>query len=164
MSMTPQESTVLQFSAVPEGSALAAALTSRESILQMTRQAEEAVLRPADCGCWSHSLRAALASRMARQHALADLADHYRGSIKDSDCLPLADPDQDGEAQGQAVLIRFMDGVSQQPREVEAADIAQLQAAGISDADIVKLTELNAFMAYQLRLVAGLALVAGATA
>ena len=38
-----------------------------------------------------------------------------------------------------------------------------LQGAGISDADIVRLCELNAFLAYQFRLIAGLRLLSGAT-
>ena len=45
-----------------------------------------------------------------------------------------------------------------------AADVSDLQRAGISDADIVRLAELVAFMAYQLRLVAGLRLMAGGAA
>ena len=40
-------------------------------------------------------------------------------------------------------------------------DIADLQAAGVADADIVRLAELNAFLAYQIRVIAGLRLMQG---
>jgi uncharacterized protein YciW len=55
-----------------------------------------------------------------------------------------------------------MDKVAAHTREVEAGDIAGLQAAGVADADIVRLAELNAFLAYQVRLIAGLRLMRGA--
>ena len=46
-------------------------------------------------------------------------------------------------------------------REITAEDIRILQDDGISDADIVRLTELIAFVAYQARLVIGLSLLSG---
>ena len=47
-------------------------------------------------------------------------------------------------------------------RDVGAADILALQAAGVSDANIVRLAELNAFFAYQFRVIAGLRLIRSA--
>ena len=43
----------------------------------------------------------------------------------------------------------------------DESKFAALKAAGTTDADIVRLCELNAFLAYQLRLVAGLKLMTG---
>jgi uncharacterized protein YciW len=54
-----------------------------------------------------------------------------------------------------------MDKVTKETRNVEAEDIATLQNAHVSDADIVRLAELNSFMAYQIRLIAGLRLMKG---
>jgi uncharacterized protein YciW len=42
---------------------------------------------------------------------------------------------------------------------VVADDVASLRAAGVSDADIVRLCELVAFVAYQSRVLAGLRLM-----
>ena len=42
------------------------------------------------------------------------------------------------------------------------AQLDALKSAGIADADIVRLAELNAFLAYQIRLIAGLKLMQGA--
>ena len=45
------------------------------------------------------------------------------------------------------------------PREIRAEDIEALKTAGVADPDIVRLCELNAFLAYEIRLVAGLRLL-----
>ena len=50
---------------------------------------------------------------------------------------------------------------SQLDRDVTEEDIKTLQKAGVKDPDIVRLAELNSFMAYQIRLIAGLRLLKG---
>ena len=60
--------------------------------------------------------------------------------------------------------MAFVDKVANDTRNIDAQDIAGLQTAGVSDADIVRLCELVAFLAYQLRVVAGLRLMTGAAA
>ncbi|MEV8468372.1 hypothetical protein AB0T83_16470 [Fluviibacterium sp. DFM31] len=137
----------------------AVAVMLRANILEMTQTAEEAVLAPADCGAWPADLRAALASRIARLNRMDAVADRYAGRMTGTAHADLTDPGQDGAAEGLAEVVAFMDNVAVQTRDIAAADIAGLQAAGISDADIVRLCELNAFLAYQLRLIAGLRLM-----
>ena len=138
---------------------LVAALEMRANILDLTQQAEDAVLRPDDPGGWSHAQRAAMAARIARLNDDTALADHYGGAV---DAAPMADPGWQGEDKRTRAALRFMDAMARDPRDMEAVDIARLLQAGIDDADIVRLSELNAFLAYQLRLVAGLRLLTGA--
>ena len=57
----------------------------------------------------------------------------------------------------------YRDNISVRAYDGTAGDIAALQSAGIADADIVRLAELNAFLAYQIRVVAGLRLIGGAS-
>jgi uncharacterized protein YciW len=45
------------------------------------------------------------------------------------------------------------------PREATRQDIEALKVVGLSEADIVRLSELAAFVNYQLRVVAGLKLL-----
>ena len=45
-----------------------------------------------------------------------------------------------------------------------AQAVETLKAAGVAEADIVRLCELNAFMSYQARVLAGLAILKGASA
>ncbi len=139
-----------------------AALGARAGILAMTDAAETAVLRPQVPGAWSHALRAALAARCARLCGLDDLAADYAAAASGDPAAALADPAEDGGALGLAHVTRFMDLVAARPRDVAATDIAELQAAGVTDADIVRLAELNAFLAYRLRLAAGLRLLEAA--
>ena len=139
-----------------------AALQARAAVLAMTVEAEAAVLRPRDPGAWSHALRAALAARSARLHGLDDLAEGYAATASGDPAASLADPAEDGAALGLVHVARFMDRVAAAPRDVTAADIAGLQAAGVADADIVRLAELNAFLAYRFRLAVGLRLLEAA--
>lgn len=157
--MAMESSTAVRYSAIQEDSPVMEALQARSNVLQMTQQAEDAVLRPVDCGAWSHSLRAALAARIAINNGLAELASNYAAMITDDDCRAIADTGNDGSAENLAHVVAFMDSVAVCPRDVVDTDIRTLQENGVSDADIVRLTELNAFMAYQVRLIAGLKLL-----
>ena len=153
--------TVLSLAEIgPEGP-LAEAVTLRQTIFEMTGAAEAAVLRPAETGRWSHALRAALAARISAlngETALAAMYGEAAGAF-----APLADPSQDGTAQGLAPVLAFMDKVATQTRDVTAEDIALLQGE-VADADIVRLCELNAFLAYQIRVLVGLRLMTEARA
>ena len=153
------ETTALRFAGVMTDAAVGAAVEGRANIFEMTQAAEEAVLRPKDKGPWSHELRAALAARIVALNAETDLAACYAegaGAFAD-----LADPANDGAAHGLAEVVDFMDKVAVDTRNVVATDISGLQATGVADADIVRLAELNAFLAYQIRLIAGLRLMKG---
>ena len=157
--MVMENSTAVRYSALHDNSPVRDALEARNNILQMTQQAEDAVLKPIDSGRWSHSLRAALAARIATQNDLAELAGHYASMVSDETCRSITDVNDGGDSQGLGYVVSFMDRVAVRPRDVVNTDISTLQANGVSDADIVKLTELNAFMAYQVRLVAGLKMI-----
>lgn len=158
--MTAATNTILQASGVEDGSDLAAVIAGRGNIFEMTQRAEEAVLRPRETGAFSHQLRAAIAARIARQAGDAALADLYRGDAEEF--ADLAQPEATGTAQGLGPVLTFVDRVSNQTRDIAPEDIAILQAGGISDADIVRLCEIVAFLAYQLRVAAGLRLMQGA--
>lgn len=143
---------------IGETGPVADAVALRSSIFEMTAAAESAVLQPKESGRWPHALRAALASRIATLNGDKDLAARYIGEA--GGYAPLANPDIDGEAEGLGPVIAFMDKVTAETRDVAAPDIAKLQSVGVADADIVRLCELNAFLAYQLRAIAGLRLMA----
>jgi uncharacterized protein YciW len=147
--------------------AAAAAMEGRVGIFEMTAVAEAAVLRPADPGGVPRALRAALAARIAGRSGDPSLARHYGAGA--GALAPLADPAMTGAACDAlgvgdlgaplSMVVAFVDRVAQRPRDVVADDVASLRAAGVSDADIVRLCELVAFVAYQSRVVAGLRLM-----
>ena len=151
------ETTVLSQSGIEPDSAVSSVLAHRSNVFEMTQAAEESVLRPKDTGPWSHGLRAALAARVAAHNRESDLAKHYAEHAVGY--AALANPAEDGAALDLAAVVAFMDKVAAETRDVTAADVADLQATGISDADIVRLAELNAFLAFQMRVIAGLRLM-----
>jgi uncharacterized protein YciW len=154
-----RNTTALLCTSPPTNSSMDAALLARSDVLIMTQEAENAVLKPLDCGSWPHSLRAALAARIATHNALPKLALHYTQMISDDGYNDVANPSYNGSALNLAHVIAFLDGVTVQPRDINKSDIRRLQDAAVSDADIVKLTELIAFMAYQTRLIVGIELL-----
>jgi uncharacterized protein YciW len=146
----------------PDG-AVAEALAGRADILDLTTATHEAILRPREPGGISHGERAALACRIALLHGEQNLADYYRGLLpgeRGEALAGLADPSFDGgdDARRKA-LLAHVDKVSRMPREASGADIVALREAGWEDADIVRLSEIIAFLSYQLRVVAGLRLL-----
>lgn len=151
------ETTILKKSSVTQDSVLASTALTRGNIFEMTQAAEEAVMRPRKCGAFGHDLRAALAARVARLAVDEVLAAHYLADAGDQSAL--ADPAETGAAQGLSTIVTFVDKVANQTRDTVAEDISGLQTAGVSDADIVRLCELVAFLAYQIRVIAGLRLM-----
>lgn len=144
--------------------AASAAAQSRSNIFAMSRQAENAVIAPRDPGGFPSAWRHAVAARIATLNALPELAAHYLGGVTEPALRSLADPSTAGRDDRECSVITFMDRVATQPRAVEAKEIEELKAAGVAEADIVRLCELNAFMSYQCRVLAGLAALKGASA
>jgi len=155
-------STALLISGAGTVAGLAPVLARRAEVLALSQAAEDAVLRPADPGAWCHATRAALAARVARLNREDALADHH---IADAGVeARLGDPARAGQGARERAVLAFMDAMSQDPRDMEVHDVARLRNAGIGDGDIVRLADLGAFLSYQLRLVAGLRLLAEAGA
>ncbi len=144
--------------------AASAAAQSRSNIFEMSRQAESAVIDPRDPGGFPSPWRRAISARIALQNALPELAAHYLAGVTEPALRILADPTEPGRDDRERSVITFMDRVATQPRAVQAEEIEGLKAAGVTDADIVRLCELNAFMSYQCRVLAGLAVLKGASA
>ena len=153
------ESFVSQAAGVAPDGAVAAALAGRADILALTEATHQAILRPREPGGISHAERAGLACRIALLHGEQALADYYWALAGQSG---LADPSfGGGDDTRYRALLAHVDRVSTMPREASGADIQALKQAGWSDADIVRLSEIIAFLSYQLRVVAGLRLLDG---
>ncbi len=139
---------------------LAGVLSGRSDILELTESSHEAALRPKQPGGLTHSERAGLACRIALLNNDAVLARHY-DSLIGSGNPAIADTGFDGGSDLRLrAIIRHTDLVTADPKETTTQDISALRSAGIGDADIVRLSQLIAFVSYQIRLVAGLRLMA----
>ncbi len=134
--------------------AVAAATAHRADLMAATEANYRAVIFPRDPGGLSREERLALASRIARLNGEAALAAHYQDA-SEGYRTPANHPRF-------AAMLRHAELVTRSPRDATPGDIAALRAAGISDADIVRLSQLIAFVNYQVRLIAGLRLIGAA--
>ena len=126
-------------------SPLFALRADRADIRRTTEGAYRALVRPEDPG---HAppgvppgVRAAIAERVARSDSDPALAAHYAG-LEPTPIPPL--------------LQRYADLVASHPDQVTQADIDALGGAGLSPQDIVAVTQLAAFVPFQVRVMAGL--------
>jgi uncharacterized protein YciW len=150
-------------SATP-GSALAQAMEKRAEILRLSQAAHDAVLLPRDPGGLTNGLRAALAARMARLNRNEALASHYDTLVARADepaTASLAKPDTNVTDRRTGEIVRHADRLTVAPREATRSHVDALREVGVTDADIVRLSELAAFVNYQVRVIAGMALIGG---
>ena len=131
------------------GHPLARVLSGRGNIIELTEKSHDAALKPKLPGGLTHSERAALACRMARLNHEGDLASHYESMFAAGDALyvSIADPLYDGaDDKRLKAIIRHTDLVTRSPKDAAEGDIAALKTAGIVEQDIVRLSELIAFV------------------
>jgi uncharacterized protein YciW len=161
MQDSPHQPVIESVVGIPPGSALAGALAARATLMQSSQANDAAILAPHDPGGLPHHQRLALACRIARINGDTRLADHYAAALA-ADPPAFADPAiTDGEPR-LAAILRHVDLVTRTPRSATQADIAALQAAGVTQPDIVRLSQLIAFVNYQVRVTAGLRLMGAA--
>lgn len=127
------------------------AVAARDNLMAASQANYDAVLTPADPGGLSHADRMAIAGRICRLNNEVRLAAHYGEAGFD-----------DGDPR-MAAMLRHVDLVTLTPKLATQADIGALQSAGVADADIVRLSQLIAFVNYQVRVVAGLRLIGAAS-
>lgn len=148
---------------VVPGSALAEALQQRQEIMRLSQASHDAVIIPREPGGLSHAERAALAARMAHQNREEALAALYATRVDGAALRPIAGgADAPSADRRLAAIVRHVDLLTRSPRDATKGDIEALTAAGLSEPDIVRLSELIAFVNYQVRVIAGLRLLKGA--
>ena len=134
--------------------------------MMLTQQTHDAALTPVEPGGLSHAERAALAIRIARINDHKAFEDHFVTLLEKAGmpepAARMADIWFDGGSDVRArALIRHVDLVAHAPRDATGHDVELLRQAEISDADIVRLSELVAFVSYQIRVAVGLQLMRG---
>jgi uncharacterized protein YciW len=130
----------------------------------MTQQAHDTALTPNEPGGLPQKVRAALSCRMALLNKETILAAHFLTLMVEangpSEIEQLADPAFDGGADARfRAILRHTDLVTTDTKAVVGGDILALTTAGVSEDDIVRLSELVSFVSYQIRLTVGLRLM-----
>ena len=127
----------------PKAAALRAA---RPDYVRFAQGSYEAMVAPPDPAGLSLSERALAARRTAELSGDAQLAGRYAA-------LPITPGARD------AAILRHVDLLALSPGRATRADIEALQAAGLSSMEVVTLSQIVAFVAFQVRVVAGMALL-----
>ena len=140
---------------IAPGSPLAELRGQRAAIRQHTEGAWRELVLPAEPGGVSLAERAALALRVALRGGHAGLAAHIRTLPVPAEALAAAASPEATEGR-LGLLLRYADLVAETPERCGQAEIDALGAAGLSPQDIVAVTQLIAFVPYQIRLLAGL--------
>jgi len=129
-------------------SSLHAVRHQRDKVVAATQGSYDAIFDPALPGL-------AMAERLLAAHTVARLSGsttleaHYRDRL---DRLPTTPPD--GE-RARAILA-FAEVLTEHPVEGDRIALLKLPAAGLSTPEVITLAQLIAFVAYQVRVVAGL--------
>ena len=132
-------------------SLLALLRRQRPDALRHTEGSYHALLHPADPGGVTAAERAAIARRVAELNRDAALTGHYAAKASDE-----AEPGR------LSVILSHVDLLTREPKAASPADLDALRTAGLTDRDIVTVSQLVAFINYQVRLLAGLRLLGAA--
>ena len=142
----------------------------RPAVRQHSQGSFDALLEPADASALSRSEREMVALRVAALHVCPPLVALHRERLA---ALGIAHRVMDAAAAGPgsegldartAAMLVHADMLTLEPIAAQPAHLEALAAAGLSTAAIVTLSQLIAFVAYQVRVVAGLALLEGSAA
>ncbi|MFB9948642.1 CMD domain-containing protein [Rhizobium puerariae] len=134
----------------------------RPDFVEGAELCRETVLAPNHDFGIGHAMRAAFAARMARFIGREDLARAYDLLLEEAggdDALAAIASAAAQPANATAftqALVRHVDLVTERPRDNTRADIGRLEAAGLTNPQIVALSELIAFVNFEARVIVGL--------
>ncbi len=153
MPQPPQPTDLLEtIIGVAPGSAVSQLRAQRPDIVRHTQGSHDVLLSPADPGGLSLAERALVAALVAELSGHVGLAAHYRSLLVERGDAP--------PSERQNAIQRHVARVTTAPCSALPAHIDTLRAVGLDPRDIVALTQIVAFVSYQVRAATGLALLA----
>lgn len=151
--MTPVEDTI---DAALRPDAALTALRDRRDVVRLESQlSHDALLGALASGGLSSQERFAVAARVASLHESEALAADYLRRVPP----PGAGADAGERSARLEAMLRHAELLSTDPAQAGPAPLAALAGAGLTAAEIVTLSQLIGFVSYQVRVVAGLALL-----
>ena len=141
-----------------EGSAIHAVRHQRHKVVDATQGSHDALFDPTLAGL-SLAERLLVALRIASLAGSQALQAHYRERLV---ALPALSPDEAAALDGRRVegrlqvMLGFASTLTDKPVEGDRAALLKLPTAGLQTAAVIALAQLIAFVAYQLRVIAGL--------
>lgn len=153
---------------IEDGSALAALRAQRPAATGHTQGSYDALFSGNSTSAVSSLERFATALRVAALHQEPALIDHYTARLRETPgCSEqliadvVAGPDAGGLPVRLRAILAHADLLVIRPAAATPADLAALQAAGLGDAEVVTVSQLIAFVSYQVRVFYGLTLLRG---
>jgi len=159
--VTPYSSIIIRAAGISENDPTLEVLSQRSDLLELSEHAHNACLTPRDPGGITLEERAALASRMCVLNGESVLSEHYASMLPSGHALLSISQGGGniGDNDRLHALIRHVDLVTNQPKDAVSEDIENLKEVGVAGPDIVRLSELIAFVNYQIRVVQGIRLI-----
>lgn len=153
---------------IEDGSPLAALRAQRPEATGHTQGSYQALFSEHSATAVSPTERFATALRVTTLHGEPALVDHYRarllaapGGTEPLVAAVLASPDAAGLPARLRAILAHADLLVVRPAAATPADLHALHGAGLSDAEIVTVSQLIAFTSYQVRVFVGLTLLRG---
>ena len=153
-----------QLVGIQPGSTVAELRARRPDVTLYAQSSYETLFAPADFAGLTLGERLLAALRVAALEASQPLIAHYRPLLQQSGAAPEviaaieSDSDLAALSSRQAAIVRHADLLTLAPASAAPEHLAALQAAGLSTRNIVTLAQLIAFLSFQVRTVAALAL------
>jgi alkylhydroperoxidase domain protein/CMD domain protein len=171
---TTSDDVISALAGISPGSPAAELRAQRREAMQHAQGSYTALFDPAERGVGLAPVeRFAIALRVAAIHAATEAADHYRQRLIAAGASPeivaaaaLEDagagsqPDPEVPPRLQAIL-RHADLLSTHPVDASPDDLQALADAGLATVEIVVLSQIVAFVSFQVRVIAALQLIAG---
>lgn len=155
---SPDAITIL--AGIAEESPVAALRLQKPELVAFAQGSDQALLEPDDPGTFSPLERHAVGYRVGLLTDFASVAERHRSrsielGASDDLLASLADlSTTEGLTPRMAAIIAHTDRVTLAPGKATQADIAALAEAGLSPTEIVTLSQLIGFLAYQIRAIA----------
>jgi CMD domain protein len=154
------------FAGIAPDSPLARLRAQRPDVVRYAQESDRILLAPDDPGGVSHSEREMVALRVAVLTPDPVIAAWHRERLRvlgASDATIAAVerfPDGGSLSERAAAILRHTDLLTREPGAAMPEHLAALKAVGLGPRDIVVISQLIALLSFQVRLVAGLRLLA----
>jgi len=151
--MTASADLIDALAGIEPGSPTAALRERRPDFVRYSQGSHDVLLAPADPAGVSLAERALIALRVATIERSDALAAHYRAMLGGRDAPTVGTPRLQA-------LLEHVERVTTAPRTATKTHLDDLQSHRFSPRDLVTIAQLVAFVTYQVRVVAGLRLLA----
>jgi len=155
-----------QLAAIPAHTPLDTLRAQRPDIVRYAEGSYRALLEPADLGGVSAIDRDLIALRVGILTGSTALVDWHQARLRRADVADpvlvavATNPFSEQLTPRQQAILRHVDRLTKAPTTAAAAHIAELGAVGLTPRDVVVISQLIAFLSFQVRTLVGLHILA----